>query len=703
MTAFPSNGEYVEALQNPSVCFRDPELKAGRVDSTRMGIPRAISGNFASVFAVTGSSGKRYAVKCFTREVKGQDQRYTAIHDTLAKLGRPWQVGFDYLSQGVLVKGAWQPILRMEWISNSHTLIPWLEKNLGHPNLILDLADQFATCIKDLHSAGIAHGDLQHGNILIDNHHKLRLIDYDGMFVPSISSLGSNEIGLANYQHPRRSSSDFGPYLDRFSAWLIYGSLLSLAAHPWLWSTFRRDGDEKLLLGKEDFRSPFSTIKRLAANGSPEAELETVLAESLAPSTSLQSVPEFDPARIPAPQIEAPPKADDWWKGQETSPGDFKIASADVTATTKIGTGWIRTHEGPLPPVVIVGPNRASKAMALVGTVVAILGAIATGTTFSTVFGGLVLLTWAAAVSIGAWTQYRRSEAAMARSGARRELKAAKQSVAQMANRIKEETKTRDGLNGREQKALQALDKERSKLAKASTNEYERESKDLAKKLKSLQSDIANVDNAKAAEAVQQLRVLQAQHIQSYLSARHIEPGIISGIGPTMVARLSVHGISTAADLDAINGTQFRTKGTSYWFTIEGIGPAKASAISSWHQRQLSSASQGAPSSLPAAHKQALDTRFANQKNQLQAAIDATSTQMQRLKSTIDDKYSALRQEISAKEATVRLDFQKLRASSDGVIAQCNGELQLLENSVHDAQRNLDRFKNLSLLTYLRA
>ena len=35
----------------------------------------------------------------------------------------------------------------------------------------------------------------------------------------------STEIGHRAYQHPRRSTTDYGPYLDRFSALVIYLSL----------------------------------------------------------------------------------------------------------------------------------------------------------------------------------------------------------------------------------------------------------------------------------------------------------------------------------------------------------------------------------------------------------------------------------------------------------------------------------------------
>jgi predicted flap endonuclease-1-like 5' DNA nuclease len=704
MATFPSNGEYVEALQNPGICFRDPELKAGRVELTRLGMPKAISGNFASVFSVTGTSGKRYAVKCFTREVKGQDQRYEAIHDVLAGMGRPWQVGFEYIREGVLVKGKWQPILRMEWVEKSQTLIPWLNQNLGHPDLILDIANQFATCIEDLHHCGIAHGDLQHGNLLVDGNNKLRVIDYDGMFLPAIKDLGSNELGLANYQHPHRSGNDFGPYLDRFSAWLIYGSLLCVAAHPWLWSTFNNGSDEKLLFGKNDFVAPLSAIQRLAANGSPETEFAGVLTKSLASSTTLSDLPEFEPNRIPVPtHVQAPPKPGPWWEGQNPSSAEPSSASGQTAAEIRLGTGWLRTHEGPLPPIDIVGPTRPTKVVGLVMTVVAILGAVAAGTASSALFGGLVLLIWATAMTVGVWTLWRRSDVVNQQSAARRELKSALSEVAQQKKRIEEESKTRDALAGRERKALQALEKERAKLLKSSTAEQDRQSKELTKKLKPLQDSLTKVDGLKAAESVQQLRKLQEQHTQTYLAGRRIEPGVISGIGPALVGTLAAYGIRTAADLAAVNGTQFRTTGSSRWFTMTGIGPAKSSAINSWHQLQRSAASHGAPQSLPLAHRQALDATFENQKRQLQGSIDALTAQIRGLKGTVDAKYAAQLQGIAQREAAIRLDFQTQRSATDGRIAQASAELQNLENVHLDARRNLDRFKQLSLASYLRA
>ncbi|AWT52254.1 lipopolysaccharide kinase InaA family protein [Mycolicibacterium smegmatis] len=708
MTALPSNGDYVEALQHPATCFHDQDLKAGQVQLTPLGMPKAISGNFASVFSVTGASGKRYAVKCFTRQVHGQHQRYQAIHDTLAALAKPWQVGFEYISQGVLVNGHWHAILRMEWVENSQTLIPWVEQNLGNPGLILDVAKQFASCIGDMRDSGIAHGDLQHGNLLIDTDHRLRLIDYDGMFVPSIKNLGSSELGLENYQHPCRSNTDFGSHLDRFSSWLIYSSLLALAAHPGLWTTLRKDGDEKLLFGKEDFVAPFTTIKRIATLGSPHTEISSVLTDLLASAATLEEIPDFDPARLPAP-ADTPTSptmtvSSDWWRqiSANSASTDSVANNSQTVQAARLGTSWLRTHEAPLPPVKIVGPSKATKVMALTITMIVLLGAITVGVA-NPLIGGLVMLTWAAAMAAGAGLQWHRSETRVDRTDALRGFRQAGRIVAQKQKQLAAARSVRASLDGKETKEIHVLEKERSKLGKASSGEYERLSKDLRKKVESYRAELTRVDGSRMNEARLQLKRLQDVHIQKYLAARRIEPGVISGIGPSLVAALGIHGIRTAADISAINGPQFRRTGSSTWFTVHGIGPTKASSIKYWHQRQHAAAQTDAPKSLPQHETQAIDAKYANQKAQYQAAIDAAESQMRQIKAATDAKYAGLEQEISLKIEAVRLEYQHKRAADDAMIAQMSAELQHSEDILLDAERNLARFKSVTFSNFLRS
>ena len=71
--------------------------------------------------------------------------------------------------------------------------------------------------LDDLQSVKVAHGDLQHGNVLVMADGSLRLIDYDGMWVPKLKGQKSNEIGHPDYQSPLRSEKDFHPDIDAFA------------------------------------------------------------------------------------------------------------------------------------------------------------------------------------------------------------------------------------------------------------------------------------------------------------------------------------------------------------------------------------------------------------------------------------------------------------------------------------------------------
>ena len=102
--AWPNPNEYVEALQNPQQAFGDPDLKTGKVVTNRLGLPRPISGNFATVFEVEGES-RRWAVRCFLREVTNQQQRYAAISAHLKLHALPFMVDFHYLPEGIRIRG----------------------------------------------------------------------------------------------------------------------------------------------------------------------------------------------------------------------------------------------------------------------------------------------------------------------------------------------------------------------------------------------------------------------------------------------------------------------------------------------------------------------------------------------------------------------------------------------------------------------
>ena len=104
---------------------------------------------------------------------------------------------------------------------------------------------QWQGMITALITARFAHGDLQHGNILVNETGALRLIDLDGAWVPTLAGKGVREAGHPAYQHPLRVASDWGPDLDRFPALVIYVALRALAVAPQAW--YRLDNGDNLL------------------------------------------------------------------------------------------------------------------------------------------------------------------------------------------------------------------------------------------------------------------------------------------------------------------------------------------------------------------------------------------------------------------------------------------------------------------------
>ncbi|MDQ3855281.1 MAG: hypothetical protein M3281_02650, partial [Chloroflexota bacterium] len=192
----PEPAEYNQAIQTPRLCFEDPELQHGQPEHDRLGLPRAASGNFASVYQMH-CGGRDWAVRCFLREVADQEQRYGLIDSHLSRARLPYTVGFSFLPRGIRVQGKWHPVVKMEWVRGD-PLSVYIQNHLGNPLALQALAGRWLDMMGALHRAGIAHGDLQPGNVLVVNG-SLRLIDYDGMYVPSLAGLRSHELGHRDY------------------------------------------------------------------------------------------------------------------------------------------------------------------------------------------------------------------------------------------------------------------------------------------------------------------------------------------------------------------------------------------------------------------------------------------------------------------------------------------------------------------------
>jgi len=277
---WPTARHFAEAVQCPIVCFADPGLKTMLPAVDRLGMPLVTSGQFAYVFKLNPSGGGRegmLAVRCFRGFLGDREARYKALDAHLNAARIAALPRFKYFAKGILVDGRRFPALLMEWIEGP-TLDVYLDEVCGRREVLLHLADEWLRLVSSLGAAGVAHGDLQHGNIIVERG-QLRLIDLDGMYVPALLGYQASEVGHQHYQHPRREARHFSGEVDNFSALVIYLSLISLAERPSLWGEHH---DENLLFMRADFLAPESSalFPKITELGPEHARLAAVLAKA---------------------------------------------------------------------------------------------------------------------------------------------------------------------------------------------------------------------------------------------------------------------------------------------------------------------------------------------------------------------------------------------------------------------------------------
>ena len=301
---WPGITDFSEAVQNPQLCFKGTELEPGRVSLNQRGMPLVFSGAFACVYPV--SVGKStYAVRCFTREVSDQQARYGELSRYLLNVVPPSFVHFEYVERGISLRRDWYPIVRMEWVEGE-LLSRFVGSRLDQPDTLRRVAAQWrGGPTASLRGLRIAHNDLQHGNVLVQTDGSIRLVDYDGMFLPKFSGERSPELGHKNYQHPERSSEHYDESVDNFPSLVIYLSLLAIAADSGLWDFHDEDN---LIFTRKDYADPRGSEVFGRLKGSPDQAVAK-LAERLEEycSLPLEKVPDLEAVLQDIPPAAAPP------------------------------------------------------------------------------------------------------------------------------------------------------------------------------------------------------------------------------------------------------------------------------------------------------------------------------------------------------------------------------------------------------------
>ena len=202
-----------------------------------------------------------FAIRIFTTESPERRERYDLISAYLKGRKLNCLVDFEYRDRSIRSAGdgKWYPVILMEWVQGE-TLFQWLRARSleGHREAIATIADRWLEAVQELSDNCVAHGDLQHANVMVNAAWQLKLVDYDGMCVPPLLGRRNLEFGVEPYQHPQRGAATLLSLdLDNFSALLIYVALRALAIQPGLWVKYvEQVGYDKLLFRREDFQAP---------------------------------------------------------------------------------------------------------------------------------------------------------------------------------------------------------------------------------------------------------------------------------------------------------------------------------------------------------------------------------------------------------------------------------------------------------------
>ena len=362
----PTITQFTEAVQNPSLSLQIPQLPNPIISRNQRGQPLVWAGNFAAVYQLQ-SNQSTWALRCFTTPPNGKQLHYRLLDNALQNLNLPCLSPFLFHQEGILVSGRKFPVITMEWI-NGLRLDAKVGQILHQSHQLRTLATGILNAAQTLEANAIAHNDLQHANIIVQNNGDIKLVDYDAFYLPEYQGRPTPEAGHPNYQHPRKSLSHFSPRSDRFPALVILLSLLALAADPSLWKFHNQDN---LIFTRQDFLSPQTSPAINQTAQSPDPGVRN-LADTLARilDQSPDEAPPIDrlaTAQPAAPNRANPPPAT---RAGGTSPKPAnpvpKPAPTPLNHTARISTPPPRPATNPQPHtarIAAVTPSQPAKTL----------------------------------------------------------------------------------------------------------------------------------------------------------------------------------------------------------------------------------------------------------------------------------------------------------------------------------------------------
>ena len=557
-----------------------------------------------------------------------------------------------------------------------------------------------------LRQAGIAHGDLQHGNILVNQQGKIKLIDYDGMYVPALAGFASNEKGHSNYQHPARNGRDFGPYLDGFPGWVILVTLSALTAQPALWNLLT-GGDECLLFRENDFRNPAQSkaFQTIATSQSPEIQALGIYLRSLL-SLPLNQIPSVDTAGLTtvADSLFPSRRIPDWLKDhiQQNALPDLPPIKSKPLPSSPSDVGWLVENlaETSSGKSIWQGMTFLKERIGLLAGFLMLLASIVAGICgFMPFWTMLILALMLGCLATGTlwlrykslsyplphrhhrstdlteplWVRYKMASyhadfestmTALSQSKAKitdceRRLRTLQEEIHRLNDPLEQLRKQFRQIPDRYERAETQLlhrrnaacaenDRLTRELEAKKTAEVNSLDQTLHQESTLLRQQAAQLDTQQKEEFTLSLKKLKGDHIWVYLHNWTIADAELRGIGSILKERLQAAGIQSAADVDY---NRLRN--------VDGIGEAKAREIADWAGVIRQQAESSAPATLSPDTIQHINEKYDSARRSVQMQMEAIRRRIAAEKQVVLDQFAGSKHELVTKRTEIEQESEK--------------------------------------------
>ena len=653
-------------------------------------------------------------------------------------------VAFEFLTKGIRIRGHWYPILKMQWIEGV-PLEQYIAKHRYDPIKLQELARDWLEMAATLQRLGIAHGDLQHANVLVTPK-GIRLIDYDCMFVPALRGRASKELGHRNYQHPLRTSTEFSQTLDNFSIWVIYVTLILVGLNPELWKRFD-GGDDCLLFRQRDFQYPdesevFNALERqndeaLRAVGSLFKSLLYLRPEEI-PFIGLHELPNLDYAvidcqgcgkRLRVPTNKGKGKAacpvcrwERLWDPKElknpipvwlkdhvaiaAKKQQFSSSSPSTDIPSMLGATWVVSFLDANSGATAEPTFESSPTLERLLAVVSII-TLATVSVASPIYSvtTLSLFTGILSANLALWFYGYRHELAVGESHKIRcKLRGIKKEIRAIEKQLK-------GLNKNKMRVLGRADVSRQKIAgelatierrqKRETDERLNLLKGLQTKLRTRQEsvqlketkDLSRIQLDLGARVTNLNRRIvdskqkQAEEIQQVLRSQQ-ERFVSDFLKKSKVRDAQLSGLGESMKL-RLAASGFLTAEDIDYFRVQrvsGIGHMRASVLDSWRQSILKRAKANMPQALSNVEHNNIVSRYTNERANWEAERDnllqQQTRQIQEVRQRFQPEYKQLTAEQSAAAIDAENDIKSIRHKYTAPVEAIDRQRTELEKSL---------------------